>query len=290
MGGRSAAIVGTLGAGVFAVVGACSSFSDANDGPNGAPDGAPGDADALPTPADGARDSGTGCSPLEGGFCATLAPPPTFCADFDNPECALRGFSSVTSNPAVTMEFSDIRQQSKPYSVHFTQMQSVPQTGSWGLVTSFIVPTRAVATTIEINLQYRVPTLPADGGAERQRIGPIHLDATPSGGPTVDFFVEADKCFFVVGAATSTPTYSANGPATATSQWRSLSLLFTLQPNGTSTFTGTFQQATAPLFLNEPLTPPLVAGQTLTMTIGYDAKVLTQGEMYVDNVVVNIKP
>jgi hypothetical protein len=145
-----------------------------------------------------------------------------------------------------------------------------------------VIPKNATTTTITI---YRLSALPPAGGPPEPRIGPIHLDAKASGGPTIDFNLEPDKSYVVIGDT----DYSLNGPPSPTNNWRPLSLVFMIDPAGiTTTLTATFEQPQ--LFTQHLVAPPLKAGHTLTMTAGYHADGVFEGELYIDNVVVRITP
>jgi hypothetical protein len=302
MRGRRRIAILTMSMGALgAAIAACGAFTGDNSASGNAPDGGSGaDVSVDATSIEGAVsldagapdvvtpiDSGIGCFEIEGGFCATQTPKPALCADFDNPLCPLLGFSALSPNPFVAMDFDTKHPKSGTADLHFMQSTSPPQSGSWGPIASILIPKGAApTTTLEIDLEYRVPALPPPppGSAEHQRLGPIHLEA--AGGPTVDFFIENDKSYFVINGS----KYSADGPQSDLTTYRSLNFIFTMQSGGTATFTGKFEQAGSPLFTNEPLTPPLLGGQTLTMTVGYDTYILDQGEIYIDNVVARFTP
>jgi hypothetical protein len=237
-------------------------------------------------------DAGPPCGPLEGGFCAMQTPVPAFCADFDNAACPLRGFSGLSESPAVSIGFDPTQYESPPKSLHITQPDAgVFQTAHWGPTASLVIPTSTATTMIRIDLDYRVPSIPPDG-APRPKLGPIHFDATASGGPTIDFFLEVDKSYFVItdGGPPVPSGFSSEGPTTIASKWHSLTFVLAIDPAGTSTLTGSFDEQPTPVADHLPMTPALQGGQTLTMTVGYAADSLSQGEMFVDNLVVRMTP
>jgi len=249
--------------------------------PDGRPDGAPPSDDAS-------TDAGASCGYLEGGFCAQQMPAPAFCADFDNPACTLLGFTGDASCSGVTIVVDDKHHESTPNALHGTQDGgALAVQESCGETVSFVVPTPASSSTVEIDLEYRVPKLPTVAST---RIGPIHIDATKSGGPTVDFWVESNKSYFTLLQADGGIDYSNEGLMTTTDAWRSLSFVFTVQANGSSSFTGHFEDEATPPFENHPMDLPLHGGQTVTITVGYAELGLTVGEIHVDNLAVRVTP
>lgn len=266
------------------VMAACAAFSG-SDAPGGP---APADA-AVEEASTDASDGGTvpieaaaGCRAAEGGFCDTLEGG-TFCADFDNSQCPFLGFTGMAKG-AYTFELDTTHHQSSPSSLHITQSSTAPQTGAWGPTVSLPIPQRSNRFTLQIDLDYRVPALPPKSATNAQRLAPIHLDTT--NGPSVDFYLEADKSYFAFGPKAD---YSNDGPASKILTWHSISMIFTVDPEITKClFSGTLDGVG--LSQQQALAAPLRGGQTLTMTVGYGPYELTAGETYIDNVVVRITP
>jgi len=288
---RSFAVVASLVVVGCASVVACSAFSGSDAVGTPSPDASAADATTVAADASGTVsidasidpvDSAPGCGPFANGHCAMLDGG-AFCADFDNPQCPLLGFTSVvTGNDK--LEISTTESSSAPASMHITQTIRTPQTGTWGPTVDIPIPMGT--SKVEVAFDYRVPFLPAAvaaPGGDAPRIGLIHLDATKTGGPTVDFYLESNKSYFQFGPPML--DYSSDGPAAKLNIWHSIAMTFDL---GASKITATMDGPK--LADGQTLRTPLKGGQTLTLTVGYEPYVLEAGETFVDNVVVKFNP
>jgi hypothetical protein len=303
----SVTIVAMLSASLVGAMAACGAFTgtdntsgDLADGG----DGSTGDARALEAdgraPNDGGASKGDAAVPSDaatdvvvapseagclstGGYCASLTPAPTFCADFDNP-CTLPGkFASVTTSAGTSITVDSVEETSAPNALHVTQSSPSGQTGAWGAVRSFVVPKPGTsASLINVTLDFFVHALPT---ISTTRLGPIFLDATASGGPTVAFYLENDKSYFVVGDA----QFSADSkPGATVNMWHTITMAFKIEPTGGSAITASLDGTL--LFNDTSMQIALVPNQMLNVTTGYAPYNLASGETFVDNLVVNITP
>jgi hypothetical protein len=274
---------------VVAIV-ACGTLRGADDPetvPDGPPDAAADVASTPDSPEDAPPDAppDASCAPTPGGFCAMLSPAAKFCADFDEPACSLPGaFAAIAPESGAMIQVDSVQSESKPSALHVKRSGSA-HTGASGLVTTLMVPKPgAGVANLSVDLFFRIPALPADG-TPKPRLGPIHLDATDSLGPTIDFYTQVDKAYFTIDDT----EFSADDPAgpSAIDAWHEVIFAFTMRADRTNFSAAIDGRA---LFTDYVMKDPLVGGQTLKLTVGYSDYELAQGEIFVDNLVVRVSP
>ncbi len=285
--------------GALALAAACGTLQGVSGTGGDAPDGGS-DGGGGPDAIAGGDDAAAACGPLEGGFCAMKVA--TFCADFDNPACPLHGFSGASNAPgcdAASVVVDDEHHLGPGSALHGRQgPPPVPNPGlsaHCGPTVSFKIPSTTTGSTIiQIDLQLRVEARPsgtAVGPDHPQRLGPVHLAA--SGGATIDFYIESDKSYFILdesleNAGGSTYSNDSNG-ATTTMAWHPVTFLVVIpRDGGTSTFKGLLDNVVITSPPDQLMPKSIAVGETLTLTVGYDASELAQGEIFVDDVVVDV--
>jgi hypothetical protein len=201
-------------------------------------------------------------------FCTTVSPPPTFCADFDDP--AASGPSAGWENLSLEAGTSVVSSTT----VYSTAPRSLQATSTLGY--SAVVEKQLPMTSrISVDFDVRYPTLPVTGVVSAIRLTPPIYP-----GMDVYFFARTTNSYFQEYG----DDYSAFLPAPSLDTWHHVAI--------TITTTGLSSMIDASVdgivgWKNHTLLHPWPSPTIATLQVGLaNLYAVTSGEAFVDNVVV----
>lgn len=198
------------------------------------------------------------------GFCATLAPAPTFCEDFDTAPDAADGWDGRTG------------------SVQRTTNQSKSTPGALDVVSgggeALLDKDFEVTSSITLELDVRFSTIPPSGA-----LSPFVLRPSNGEGGYVYLYVKSDRTYMQVSSDEYSKWLTPPTPAA----WHHITASVTFDAAKT-TFAGTFDGVAFDWSSVAKTSHAWEIAQTVTVRVGANPY-QTGGEIFIDNVVVNVK-
>jgi hypothetical protein len=195
-------------------------------------------------------------------------PPPTFCADFDEPDASPgAGWDQTAVPEGGSVELDSNQFSSPPRSLHAITTLGL----STGVGKAF-----TATTSFTVDLDVMFPSLDGDGGDT----SPIKILCP--GAHYVYFYATGDTSYFQIGGAEESPHMA---PPTVAA-WHHLTVAIALTP--TTSIVNAFIDGN-PVWPNHQMTVPWGSPAAVTLQAGVPAQFdELYGEAYVDNVVVRV--
>jgi hypothetical protein len=203
-------------------------------------------------------------------FCATVTPPPTFCADFDEPDASAGGgWNVLTATGDASVTLSPTTFMSAPRSLE----TSSPHGGTGSVSLNF-----SLVSSMSVDFDVQYVAVPSSGD-----ISAILLTGPTYPGQDIYFFVSSNSSYFQEFG----DDFSSMMAAPSQGAWHHVSISVTTA-SGVSTINAGVD-GTA-YWMNHHLDQPWPMATTVTLKLGLPDtyEVTTPTQLYIDNVVVRV--